>query len=140
MKSSADLLVVDLSEDFVVKFEEHVEEVFGMLIEMPLEERRDTVDALIELYITNTKENPSEDAVSRLTHALLWDYMEGDRRPDKMTLTDEPIMTDSQYNLRTRGTSRKASAGGQSIHEVGLDPTYLASDGRDYRIPVRRYD
>lgn len=133
------LMFEDLSDDFVTKFSELIDDAFEDLTLLPLDIRLSVVDDVIERYFAVTKEVPKPYVLDRLAHVLSWDYMEGDTRSNKSRKEEYPILTEAQYERRTSGNNHKTTFY-ETSREVYVDMGYLASDGRDYRRPVRRYE
>ena len=111
--------------DYKVKFEEYVDKLEQNRIENR-STRMYLVGLLCERYILLTGERPDSYQLNRLAGIILYEYMEGDSHPDKVTNTDFPILTESQTRRRHSG-------------EVGDAPFLtMGHDGRGYSVPVRR--
>lgn len=90
-------------------------------------ERMRLIDELIEEYIEDTGERPDGRQLERLASAILYEDLQGDTRPDKVTLEERPILTFSQIKRR-----HGAEASGEVLEIIG-------SDGRNHaRIKRRR--
>lgn len=131
------LLEVDLTGEYTKDFEEAVENAFEELTQETVEYRLTLSEVVIDRYVSETGERPTTNALSRLAHAILYDDMEGDERSNKSQVVEYPILTDAQYARRTKGDNFKTNQA-ETSREVYVDISYLASDGRDYRPPVRR--
>lgn len=85
-------------------------------------ERMDEIAALIDRY----ELSPGKDAetIDRLTNLVLYEELT-DPRPDKMTLEEYPIMSETQREERV-----KDEVASKLAEEV-------ATDGRNYRVPSR---
>lgn len=111
--------------DFKTQFADEV----TALIDEAIEDRQlriNRIDDLIENYVTQTGERPNGVQLDRLSSYILREELEGDNRPDKMTLEDNPIMTESQRGRRIKNeVSDEAFA-------------FIGNDGTNHREPVRR--
>jgi hypothetical protein len=107
---------------------EFVEQV-DKLIDEHIEDRAVRVrkiDDLIESYVEQTGKRPVSAQLERLGSYILFEELEGDTRPDKMTLESEPIMTEAQTKRRYKGeVSDEAFA-------------FIGNDGKNHREPTRR--
>lgn len=96
------------------------------------------VERLTDEYIALTGRVPSNDLLERLTNVILHEEL-SDKRADKMTLEEYPIMSDSQYERRTTGGQRATRKNGWTVMEVPLSQARNhAMDGKDYSLPIRR--
>lgn len=96
------------------------------------------VERLTDEYIALTGRLPSNDLLERLTNVILHEEL-SDKRADKMTLEEYPIMSDSQYERRTTGGQRSKRKNGWTVMEVPLSQARNhAMDGKDYSLPIRR--
>lgn len=125
-------------DDYKTQLDETIEDIIEPLTRTHIHVRIAFIKALTDKYIEETGERPSEVALNRLADALLYDYLEGDTRKNKMSVEEFPIMSDSQYADRTRGDR----SGGRHLgYEVSLEAAHsVGSDGDDHSIPIRRYD
>ncbi|MCA1800333.1 MAG: hypothetical protein LC650_03480, partial [Actinobacteria bacterium] len=77
--------------------------------------------------------------LERMTNVILHEELT-DKRADKMTLEEYPIMSDSQYERRTTGKLRNARKDGTTVTEVPLSRAMNRGvDGKDYNSPIRKY-
>lgn len=111
--------------DYKKQFEDYTKDIVNNRIE-DRQQRKETIDALIEEYVKQTGERPEGRQLEKLANAIMFEELEGDTRADKMTLEAEPVMTQSQTNRRHGN-----EAGGDAL-------TLIGSDSRSYRRPVRR--
>jgi hypothetical protein len=88
--------------------------------------RTKKIDTLIEDYVAQTGKVPNGRQLERLASAILYEELNGDNRPDKMTLRDTPIMTNAQVIRRHNNEASE-----DALASVG-------SDRRNYRKPVPR--
>lgn len=126
--------------DYTNEFEELVRSSFDMLKFEDVELRTKASEVLIDRYIEQTGERPPNASLGLLGHAILYDHLEGDTASNKSQVVEFPILTEAQYLRRTRGQGSAANKTGETYREVYADVTQLASDNKDYRLPIRRYD
>lgn len=65
-----------------------------------IEERKSIINDLIEEYIEDTGKRPDSRQIDRLSSALLYEFLQGDTRPNKAKLESAPILTFSQVKHR----------------------------------------
>ncbi|ABY46782.1 hypothetical protein [Bacillus mycoides] len=109
---------------------------------LPLEDRIQAVEALTEAYFAHRGEMPTKikmqdrrgrfvEALDLLADHLMYEFLEGDARPDKITLEERPVLTPNQIKRRV-----------QDRGEISVDFNAAlksqASDGKNYRRPNRR--
>lgn len=124
--------------DYKVQLLEMVEEMRRPLTEIPIEQRKEIVEMLTDAYVEQTGERPDSAALYALGDILLYDYMEGDRRQNKTQLEEYPILTDNQYEARTKG---KRPGNQRGIIEVSIEAAAnIGTDGVNHSLPIRRYD
>jgi hypothetical protein len=83
------------------------------------------IDALASAFYVGTGDRIPEGELARLTDAILDEELR-DRRPDKVTLEEYPILSESQFDERRR-------------KEIPLKVAEdVGTDGRNYRVPVKR--
>lgn len=101
--------------------------------------RMQEVERLTDEYIAFSGRTPSDDLLARMTDVILHEEL-SDKRPDKMTLEEYPIMSDRQYEKRTVPGKRSKRKDGTSIMEVPLSQARNRGlDGKDYNLPIRRF-
>lgn len=105
----------------------------------PRDFRMYIIEKMTDAYIEHTGKRPDEDILARLTDVILHEEL-SDPRPDKMTIEEYPIMSDRMYKVRTQGLERRRNKAGVTVQEVPLTHAkYVATDGRDYYAPIRRF-
>ena len=105
----------------------------------PRDFRMYIIEAMTDAYIEQTGQRPDVAMLERLTNVILHEEL-SDKRANKMSLVEYPIMSESQYDRRVRGLQRRRSSAGVTHMEVPLDHAkYVATDGYDYYAPVRRF-
>lgn len=96
------------------------------------------VERLTDEYVESTGRTPSEELLTRMANVILHEELT-DKRADKMTLEEYPIMSDSQYERRTTGGQRPTRKDGNVIREVPLSHAMnRGMDGKDYARPSRK--
>ena len=106
--------------------------------EFPRDARMQMVEGLTDAYVEQTGKTPDGPLLERLANVLLHEEL-SDKRADKMTLEEYPIMSDHQYDRRANGLKRPRNTAGVTTKEVPLKHAkYYATDGRDYYVPTRR--
>lgn len=106
---------------------------------IPLADRFALIEAITDAYIEQTGERPDGSALYRLGDIALYESLEGDRRADKITLDEYPILSETQHSRRVNGIHKGVNSVGISTREVPLEAAfYRASDGGDYLPPVRK--
>lgn len=126
-------------------FSEAVDDLIAQNIE-DRTERIATVHALTEAYTDSTGVRPDGAQLERLADYILREEI-SDPDPHKSTKYEYPILSDIQMERRRLG--RRGSEGTNMAGETSIasDDTsdkharsgvYLATDGRDYRNPIRR--
>ncbi|SFX47699.1 hypothetical protein SAMN04487866_10916 [Thermoactinomyces sp. DSM 45891] len=90
-------------------------------------ERIQLIDQLIEEYVNDTGLRPDPRQLERLATSILYEDLQGDRRPDKVAKSRDPILTLAQVKRRH---SKEVGSG---ILEV------IGSDGRYYGIDSDRH-
>lgn len=109
---------------------------------LPIDERIEAVEFLTEKYFAEMGEMPTKvkmkdrrgryiEALDLLAEHLLYEALEGDSRPDKITLEERPVLTSNQ--IKTRITDR-----GEISVDIGLACKTYGSDGRNHRNPTKR--
>lgn len=89
-------------------------------------ERIRLIDELIEEYIEDTGERPDPRQLKHLASAILYEELQGDTRPDKVTLEERPILTYPQIKRRHGN-----EASSEALEIIG-------SDGRNHSRNKRR--
>lgn len=89
-------------------------------------ERMEMIEKLIEEYVEDTGERPDDRQLERLASAILYEELQGDTRPDKVTLEERPILTFSQIKRR------HGSEASSEVLEI------ISSDGRNYAKASRK--
>jgi hypothetical protein len=89
-------------------------------------ERMRLIDELIEEYVADTGKVPDNNQLSKLASAILYEDLQGDKRPDKVAKTEQPILTFSQVKRR------KAAEVTGGIMDV------MGSDGKVHIAPNRK--
>ncbi|PKJ52651.1 hypothetical protein [Bacillus sp. SN10] len=118
------------------------ETLYLVSIMLPIAERIEAVEFLTEKYFTEMGEMPTKvkmkdrrgryiEALDLLSEHLLYEALEGDSRPDKITLEERPVLTSNQ--IKTRITDR-----GEISVDIGLACKTYGSDGRNHRNPTKR--
>lgn len=118
------------------------ETTFLVSLMLPLDDRKQAVELLTETYFAHMGVMPTHikmqdrrrrhiDALDLLAEHLLYEALEGDTRPDKITLEETPVLTSNQIKRRI-----------QERGEISVDFNAAlksqASDGKNYRRPNRR--
>lgn len=114
------------SIDYKAQFSEYVSLLFHLAKtgESTAEERVRKVGELTEAYFSHVGKHADWAQLDRLGSLILRDELT-DPHPDKMTLEEYPIMSESQRDER-------------AIKEVSLIwADEVATDGRDYRLQTR---
>jgi hypothetical protein len=94
------------------------------------------IDELIENYVTETGGKvPEPYELERLGSLILREELT-DPLKNKMSVNENPIMSDDQYARRTEGRHQRKS---NNRKEIGFNSTStIATDGKDYRLPIRK--
>lgn len=104
-------------------------------------ERRLTAsDTLVEDYVAHSGERPDGNALERLATLILRDELT-DAHPDKMAREEYPILSDTQREEREKDeilTDFNSEDDDDTNANHSRLNTYLASDGKSYRTPIRR--
>lgn len=108
---------VQFSEEVTALIEKHIDDI---------DARKYAVWQLIEAYIDQTGQRPVPSELDRLSSHLLYESLEGDPRPDKITEEDYPILTVAQFNRRYNKEARS-----EALNTIG-------TDGVNHRPPTRR--
>ena len=102
--------------------------------------RIDFSNRLTEQYFAINGKIPPVAVLDRLATLILQDEL-ADKHPDKMTRNEYPLISDTQLDLRHKQevvtdfiTDDDDNTGVRS-NRVNV---YLASDGKSYRLPIRR--
>lgn len=113
-------------------------EVLELMASSTTRERRIAeVERLTDEYVSHTGRVPDEALLLRMANVVLHEELT-DKRPDKMTLEEYPILSDSQYERRTSGAMRATRRDGTSIREVPLTKARnIGADGKNYNEPKR---
>lgn len=93
--------------------------------ELPRELRMVKIEALTEEYFAKTGKMPDEVALERLADLCLHEEL-SDTHPDKVTRTEYPFFSETQFEERYKSETSFVFA-----EEHGVD-------GRDHKPPVRR--
>lgn len=126
--------------DFKGLFAEEVKRLVGLML--PIPDRMEAVEFLTERFFEDVGRMPTDitvtdsknmrvNALDYLSSHILYESLEGDKRPDKITLEEFPVVTESQ-------TKRRRIKRGEISVDVAKACTSIGSDGRDYREPTRR--
>jgi hypothetical protein len=119
-----DIIHVFTGEDHKEQFEKAVDWLIGKDIQ-DRRQRMAAVKQLADQYIAQVGERPDPAQLERLTDYILREEL-ADKNPHKVRHAEYPIFSDRQLMLREgREAPIKAAA-------------TVATDGRDYRKPVRR--
>jgi hypothetical protein len=116
--------------DYTGAFEKEVTKLIDIHLE-DVEQRKAAVAFLCEDYINTVGKVPENEQLDRLASHLLWEHLEGDTRPDKVTLTDYPILTPAQ-------SVRRMKARGEFFTDFVDTASTIGSDGKNHRTPTRR--
>jgi hypothetical protein len=111
--------------DYKAKLIKEVDKLVGDRI-TDREERMQAIDELLECYVSQTGERPDGYQLDRLGSLILYEDLEGDTRPDKMTIEEAPIMTGSQIGRRHR----------DEVSDTAF--AFIGNDGTNHREPTRR--
>jgi hypothetical protein len=87
--------------------------------------RLSNIKSLIEVYYRTTGEMPDAVTLERLADLILYEEL-SDTHPDKVTRTEYPFFSETQFEER-----RKSEASFKLSEEQGVD-------GRNHKPPVRR--
>lgn len=122
----------DFEGQYKERLKEYTEELESNASELSREERMQIVDELTSEYIEQTGRVPDPAVLERLANVVLHEELT-DKRADKMTLEEYPIMSDHQYGRRTTGSQRARNKAGVVNYEVPLEQgVNVATDGIDY--------
>lgn len=130
-----------------MNFEQEYNEVISQYVHVldritpgqPREVRMGILDELIGEYVEQTGQTPPANLLERMTDMVLHEEL-SDPHPDKMTRNEYPIMSQQQYEKRTRGLTRQRNKSGVAIREVSIDQAmHVATNGRDYLPPKRSF-
>lgn len=126
--------------DYKTQMHDIIDDYYMEWHNYPIEARISLIDALIDRYITHTGERPDGKILYRLGNVLLYDYLEGDSRKDKMQREEYPILTKAQYKRRVMGIHNRVNNEGDINHEVPLKhANNIGLDGANHALPIRRY-
>jgi hypothetical protein len=126
--------------DYKKLFAEETEKLVKLML--PLPERMEAVEFLTERFFEDVGRMPTDvyatdsnnkriNALDLLSSHILYESLEGDARPDKITLEEFPVVTESQ-------TKRRRIKRGEISVDVTKACASIANDGRNYREPTRR--
>lgn len=104
--------------------------------ELPREVRLVKIEQLTEDYYAKTGKLPDDKALERLADLCLYEELTDDR-PDKMTIEEYPIMSDTQLARRQEGKHRKKEANYRIEVPLGIAEN-IGVDGINYNAPTRR--
>lgn len=106
----------------------------------PREERIKMLDMLIDLYVEQTGDRPSDKANSIMADLVLHEEL-SDKHPDKMTREDNPITSVWQEERRNNPKKAKKTKTGNNRLEVPLENgRHVATDGEDYTPANRTFN
>ena len=92
------------------------------------------IDELIESYVTINGKIPEAYELERLGSLILHEEL-SDPSKNKMSVNENPIMSEDQYARRTEGRHQRKT---NNTKEIGFNSTTtIAVDGKDYRLPKR---
>lgn len=127
------------SGDYKQKMIEYTEELERTAASTSRGQRKQLIHELTNAYVKHVGKTPDGRLLERLANVLLHEELT-DKRPDKMTLEEYPIMSDSQYERRTLGKRRERNTAGVTNQEVPMKHAkYVSVDGTDYYTPKREY-
>jgi hypothetical protein len=113
---------------YKVAFEKEVARLIGLHLE--IEDRKCAVEFLCDTYITETGNRPVGSQLDALASHLLYEALEGDARPDKITLEDYPVVTATMTKRRL--LNRGESATDEAAFNV------ISSDRKVHGAPTKR--
>jgi hypothetical protein len=114
--------------DYKAAFEREVQRLISLHLEV--EDRKKAVEFLCDTYINETGKRPVPKQLDELASHLLFEALEGDERPDKMTLEDYPVVTAAQKKRRIINR-------GENVTD-GAAFTSIGNDGKRYGAPTKR--
>lgn len=105
--------------------------------EMSRADRIQAIEELTECYTIQMNYRLDSHTLTRMANLILYEEL-SDPRKNKMSITEYPILSTSQYERRTEG-KRKRQAG--AYREVPVEhATNVATDGRNYTLPIRSFN
>jgi len=112
---------------YKTKFNERIDEMYAKTKrgELPRELRMVEIEALTDWYVKNTGKRPDDKALERLSDLILYEELT-DPHPDKVTRTEYPFLSETQFDERHKG-----EASFKLAEEYGVD-------GRNHKPPTRR--
>lgn len=137
MQNKHDLF--NFAGNYKQKLEEYVVTLEGSAGQYEREERMQVIEQLTDAYVEQTGKVPDGKMLERMTNVVLHEELT-DRRADKMTLEEYPIMSDHQYGRRTTGSQQPRNKAGVVTYEVPLEHgSNVGIDGRDYTPHTRSF-
>lgn len=117
------------------KLLDYVNKVYDSMKVKSVDERNKFSEDLINKTVDETGDVPSLEVLIRLGDLMLYDYVEGDTRSNKMQEEDYPIMSEQQYLRRVRGDNQPLRNRSQAYVEAPLeDASYLESLGEEINL------
>lgn len=126
--------------DYKSLFAKEAHKLIGLML--PVTDRMEAIEFLIEQFIKDTGKRPdhimTRDSANKsisvldlLASHILYEALEGDPRPDKMTLEEFPVVTATQ-------TKRRLQKRGEVSCDIDAACKTIGTDNRNYRKPARR--
>lgn len=130
----------EFTGDYKQKLIAYIEELEHTAASTSRGQRKQAIHELTNAYVKQTGRVPDGKALERLTNVLLHEELT-DRRPDKITLEEYPILSDRQYELRASGKRRERRKDGTVLTEVPISHgVNVATDGVDYTPHKRSFN
>lgn len=96
-------------------------------------------EKMTDAYVEQTGRRPDGTFLERLANVILHEELT-DRHPDKMTREEYPILSERQYDLRSKGKRRERRKDGTVLTEVPLEHgVNVATDGENYSPNTRSF-
>ena len=132
-------IMFDFGEDYKKGFILAVNELVSKAPEYTREQRITLVEKLTDAYVDRVGERPDPSQLHRLADVILREELT-DMHPDKMTINEYPIMSDSMRERRMTGSFRPRRKDGTVIREVPIEhASNVAMDGLNYTQPIRNF-
>lgn len=116
---------------------DYVNDMYAEMKHEPVEDRKKFAEDIINESLKVTGEIPSPSVLSRLGDLILYDYVEGDTRSNKMRVEEYPIMSDAQYRRRTKGDGQDLYTRDYSYVEAPIeDASIMASSDEELDLSI----
>lgn len=134
--------VTELSLEFNGDYKAQMDEVTSLLEAMTpyltRKQRISLIEEVTDAYVNQVGEKPDGNVLYRMGNMILHEELT-DIHPDKMTINEYPIISQRQLERR-RGKRERRKTSGTAIIEVPIKhASNVATDGKDYTLPIRNF-